>query len=264
MSQNNHSLRGIIFDKDGTLFNYAQVWAEVLGEAINQAFEAMGKSEQTPAKIAMLKLMGIDTEGNCIPKGLVFTHKKHLIVKRFLLYCLRYKIKPFKAFKVYLENVKNSEILIEEKLKTLDFSVQQELFCCLKSKGYHIGVITSDTTSSTRIFLNLMGIGEMVDFLSARDSQYKKKPHPQAFEAFCSRFSLAPEQVALVGDTQTDMKLAHNAKAGYTIALLSGSNDAKNLNRLSDVVYDDISSLIHDTKLFFPQIVKTHYIINSN
>src|SRR5690606_23246930 len=124
MIQDEHKLKGIIFDKDGTLFDYAQVWAEVLSEAINQAFESMGKSEKTPAKIAMLNLMGIDTEGNCIPKGLVFTHKKHIILKRFLLYCLRYQIKPIQAFKVYLENVKNSEELIQEKLKTLDFSVQ--------------------------------------------------------------------------------------------------------------------------------------------
>ncbi len=52
------------------------------------------------------------------------------------------------------------------------------------------------------------------------------------------------------GDTITDMLFAKRAKAGYTIALLSGSNDKKSLRRLSDVVYPDISALLTDKRLF--------------
>ena len=34
MAQMNEKLKGIIFDKDGTLFDYAQVWEDVLKEGI--------------------------------------------------------------------------------------------------------------------------------------------------------------------------------------------------------------------------------------
>ncbi|HKL56858.1 MAG TPA: HAD family hydrolase [Sphaerochaeta sp.] len=252
MTQNAYNLKGIVFDKDGTLFDYAQVWAEVLSEAITTAFAEMGKNKKKhkPAQQAMLRLMGIDAEGNTLANGLVFTHKKRVIIKRYLLYCIRYRIPVIKTFRVYNQNIKNSEFLVGEKLKTLDFSMQQQLFAQLKEHGYRIGIITSDTESSSKTFLSLMGLEHMVDFLSTRDSKYHKKPHPQAFEAFCSRFSLASTEVAMVGDTQTDMHMAKKAKAGYTIAVLTGSNDKKMLKRYADVIYDDISSLSGDTRLF--------------
>ena len=252
MTQNEYNLKGIVFDKDGTLFDYSQVWAEVLSEAITTAFAEMGKNmgKHKRAQQAMLKLMGIDNEGNTLANGLVFTHKKRVIIKRYLFYCIRYRIPVFKTFRVYHQNIKNSELLVGERLKELDFSMQQELFKKLKERGYRIGIITSDTESSSKTFLSLMGLDHMVDFLSTRDSKYHKKPHPQAFEAFCSRFSLSSSEVAMVGDTETDMKMAQKAKAGYTVAVLTGSNDKKLLRRLADIVYKDISYLLQDTQLF--------------
>ncbi|MDY0289334.1 MAG: HAD family hydrolase [Sphaerochaeta sp.] len=252
MTQNEYNLKGIVFDKDGTLFDYAQVWAEVLSEAITTAFAEMGKNKKKhkPAQQAMLRLMGIDAEGNTLANGLVFTHKKQVIIKRYLLYCMRYRIPVIKTFRVYNQNIKNSEFLVGERLKTLDFSMQQQLFAQLKESGYRIGIITSDTESSSKTFLSVMGLEHMVDFLSTRDSKYHKKPHPQAFEAFCSRFSLTSAEVAMVGDTQTDMHMARKAKAGYTIAVLTGSNDKKMLKRYADVIYEDISSLSCDARLF--------------
>lgn len=252
MTHNEYNLKGIVFDKDGTLFDYAQVWAEVLSDAIATAFAGMGKSQEKSqgAQRAMLKLMGIDDEGNTLANGLVFTHKKRIIIKRFLLYCIRYRMNALKTYRVYHQNIKNSEMLVGERLKELDFSMQQQLFEKLKRNGYRIGIITSDTESSSHIFLTQMGLDHMVDFLSTRDSKYHKKPHPQAFEAFCKRFSLSPSEVAMVGDTETDMRMAKKAKAGYTIAVLTGSNDKRMLKRYADVIYEDISSLSDDRRLF--------------
>jgi phosphoglycolate phosphatase len=250
MTQNSHPLKGIIFDKDGTLFDYAQVWAEVLTESISKAFIVLGKPDNKSAKKAMLRMLGIDSDGNTIAKGLVFTHRKGKILFRFILFCLYYRINALKAFKAYEENVRNSESLIKERLMTMDFSVQQNLFAQLKEHGYRIGVITSDTKSSTHLFLEQMGLDDKVDFISARDSGYKRKPDPEAFNAFCSLFKLESEAVAVVGDTGTDMQFGRNSKAGYCIAVLSGSNNKKLLLKKCDVLYEDISSLHNDKKLF--------------
>lgn len=250
MAQMKQKLKGIIFDKDGTLFDYAQVWEEVLKDGIDSAFVTMGKQNHLSAKEAMLRLMGIDEHGNCIPKGLVFTHRPFFIFRRFVIYCLRYRVNALKAIRGYHQSVRNSESLLSEKLALMDFSVQQALFRKLKDNGYSIGVITSDNASSTSLFLRLMGLESFVDFVSCRDSHYKRKPHPDAFLAFCNQQKLASEQVAMVGDTATDMVFAKKSKAGYRIALLSGSNDRKVLNKLSSVLYEDISSLLTDETLF--------------
>lgn len=250
MAQKTEKLKGIIFDKDGTLFDYAQVWEEVLKEGIDNAFHSMGKSEHLRAKQAMLKMIGIDESGNCLPKGLVFTHRHASIMRKFLLYCATYRINAIKAFKSYHYSVKHSEILLTEKLSKMDFSLQQSIFQNLKQQGYKIGIITSDNASSTSLFLSLMGLQPFIDFVASRDSHYKRKPHPQAFHEFCNTFNLQTREVAMVGDTLTDMIFAKRAKAGYIIALLSGSNDSKRLLKISDALYPDISHLQEDSRLF--------------
>ncbi len=250
MAQTAEKLKGIIFDKDGTLFDYAQVWEDVLKEGIDNTFTSMGRKEHHKAKRAMLELMGIDREGKCLPKGLVFTHRPARILRRFLLYCLRYRVNAIKAIRGYHQSVKNSEALLTEKLRTMDFTIQQTLFRELKKAGYAIGIITNDNDSSTSLFLSLMGLEKMVDFVSSRDSHYHRKPHPQAFQAFCKQAGIESHEVAMVGDTITDMVFAKRSKAGYTVALLSGSNDRKRLKAISDVVYTDISALLYDKRIF--------------
>ncbi|MFA5446669.1 MAG: HAD family hydrolase [Sphaerochaeta sp.] len=250
MAQTSGKLKAILFDKDGTLFDYAQVWEDVLRESIEHAFTKMGKADKKEAKRAMLRLMGIDDEGQCLPGGLVFTHRRVQIFRRFFLYCLRWRVNAVKAIRAYHQSVADSEIILTEKLSTMDFSVQQRLFARLKEKGWVVGVITSDNASSTDLFLKLMGLSPYVDFVSSRDSHYRRKPHPEAFRAFCKQFNLQPHQVVMVGDTITDMLFAKRAKAGYTIALLSGSRDLNALRRLSDVTYHSIDSLEGDKRLF--------------
>lgn len=250
MAQTSDKLKAIIFDKDGTLFDYAQVWEDVLKESIDNAFKTMGKHDRGEAKGAMLRLMGINEEGQCLPSGLVFTHRRARIFRRFILYCIRWRVNAIKAFRAYHQSVTHSETLLTAKLSTMDFSVQQHLFSFLKERGYRIGIITSDNDSSTALFLSLMGLEQYIDFVASRDSNYKAKPHPQAFLEFCRIFDLKPHQVAMVGDTLTDMLFAKRAKAGYRIGVLSGSNDSRTLARNSDVVYSDISSLIDDNHLF--------------
>ena len=93
MAQKVEKLKGIIFDKDGTLFDYAQVWETILKEGIALTFNSMESSTRQTAKQAMLSLMGIDEEGQCIPRGLVFTIRRVQILRRFLLYCIRYRVK---------------------------------------------------------------------------------------------------------------------------------------------------------------------------
>jgi phosphoglycolate phosphatase len=105
--------------------------------------------------------------------------------------------------------------------------------------------------SSTSLFPLLDGIERVCRFrLTAATATTRKSPTPKPSRSSASSKTLVQNQVAMGGDTITDMLFAKRAKAGYTIALLSGSNDKKSLRRLSDVVYPDISALLTDKRLF--------------
>lgn len=243
-------LKGVIFDKDGTLFDYRLVWKDVLSSTVSAVLAALGKKDTPELHDSFLHLLGI-TKTGVNPHGLVFTHKHYKTFFKMLGFCIRYGINPFIVPAQYKKALRSTQKQIVHTLDALDFTPQVELLTRLKEHGYRIGVITSDTAESCEVFLEHMGLTPLVEFIATRDHGMKRKPHPEAFRAFCTKTGLSPTQVAVVGDTDTDMLFARRAKAGYTVAVLTGSNDLPVLTRLSDVVYPDIQA-IHTDRRFFP------------
>ncbi|MDY4609508.1 MAG: HAD family hydrolase [Sphaerochaetaceae bacterium] len=244
-------LKGVIFDKDGTLFNYRLVWRDVLSSTVSAVLTALGKEDTPQLHDSFLSLLGITPTG-VNPHGLVFTHNHCKTFLKMFGFCVRHRINLFIVPMLYKKALRNTQKQISRTLESMDFAPQIALFTRLKDHGYRIGIITSDTAESCEVFLSHMGLASLVDFIATRDHEVKRKPHPEAFHEFCRMTGLSPGQVAVVGDTDTDMLFARRGKAGYIVAVLSGSNDVPKLTRLSDVVYPDILSINDDTR-FFPR-----------
>lgn len=239
-------LKAIVFDKDGTLFNYSSVWNEVINNSIDKAFSDYNVRNREKRKTNLIKLLGLDENGKTIASGVIFSHGKFNITKKGLRYCITNHILPSTLIKYTKLIQKYNNILVEEKIKKMDFSKQKELFKKLKDLGYKIAIVTVDNRISANLFIKYMGIDKYVDYISTKDDNFKNKPNPDSFNHFCKMFNLDPSEVAMVGDTKTDMKYATNSNAGYKIALLWGSNDKENLIKCADVVYPNLYYLLKD------------------
>lgn len=248
--ENQINLKAIIFDKDGTLFNYSNVWHEVIKNSIDQAFSNSNLKRRDKRKKDLIRLLGIDENGNTIASGAIFSHGKYNITKKGLQYCFTNCMFPSTLVKYTKKILEYNNINIEKKIKSMDFSKQKALFKKLKDNGYKIGVVTVDNTISANLFIKYMGIEKYVDFVSTKDDDFANKPKPDSFIQFCKLFDLDPSQVAMVGDTLSDMKYANNSKAGYTIGVLWGANDLPNLSKYADVVYPNIFHLLTDPVIF--------------
>lgn len=240
------NLKGIIFDKDGTLFDYSSVWHDVIVKSVDKSFEKSNNKLKEQRKKNLITLLGLDENGKTNSKGVIFSHGKFNITKKGLRYCITNLMRPSTLIK-HTKNIQNyNNIFIEEKIKTMDFSKQRNLLKNLKQLGYKIAIVTVDTRISANIFLKHMGIEDYVDYVSTKDDEFKNKPNPDSFNHFCNKFNLKTKEVAMVGDTFSDMKYGKNSQAGYLIGLLWGANDFERLNKIADVVYPTIFSLIDD------------------
>lgn len=247
------TIKGIIFDKDGTLFNYAQVWRSVIKKIVNSVmitFE-IERKKQDKAKADLFRIIGVDASGKSYSDGIVFNHNRKLrAFNRLFTFCLRYHINPVSFTILLTDMLKDPSEGITGKLKAMDFSDVQQLFKELTEKNVVIGIVTNDTTISTKNCLKCMGIESYVSFLRTKDSNCKGKPDSQSIRQFCSQFMLTPQEVCVVGDTITDMKYGINGEVGLKIAVLSGPGDEDSLSKLADKVYPDISALLQDYTLF--------------
>ena len=244
-------IKAVIFDKDGTLFNYADFWGPIVSRKSHEGFSRFSISEEKADELAYSfeKIFGVDRFKVNHPNGLLFRHDKIFSgVMRLSWQALKSGLNPYRVSKVLINII--DHINVDKELEEYDFPNVAPLFKALKDRGYVIAVVTNDMSENTMKFLKRMKIDKMVDFLRCRDSGCLNKPNPDSIKELCRAYQIEPSEVAMVGDTRIDMKYGKNGKVGYRIAVMTGCGDRKILEKNSDVVYPTILDLEHDPVLF--------------
>ena len=89
----------------------------------------------------------------------------------------------------------------------------------LKQKGLVIGLATADTLISAKNSLQKLNVLELFEYIGADDGIIKPKPATEMMDAFCGKFGLHPSEVAMVGDTMTDMRFGRNTGVGVLVGI---------------------------------------------
>jgi phosphoglycolate phosphatase len=104
-----------------------------------------------------------------------------------------------------------------------------------------LGVATNDSEAPARQHLARHGITDCFDFIAGYDSGHGAKPGPGMCLAFMAAQGLQPSRVAMVGDSRHDLQ-AGRAAGMRTVAVLTGIATAADLAALADVVLPDIGT----------------------
>ena len=246
-------IRGILFDKDGTLFNYGEVWGSVIDTMLraNIPMKRLSAERKEKCLHEFEVVIGVDKDGNSYPDGILFRHNNiPMAVLRLLRICFRYFLNIYKVTKAILSLMKRSDYGVDEKIKKMNFSDVRAVFRAAKDRGMIIGIVTNDIRRSTAMFIERMGVEDMVSFVRCGDSDCRKKPNAEAIRQFCEEYEITEEEVAVVGDTLIDMEFAKNGKVGYSVALLTGSGDREALEKIASVVYGELIDILSDPVLF--------------
>lgn len=112
----------------------------------------------------------------------------------------------------------------------------------LKAEGYLLGIVTNDTESGARAQAGKLGLDHLFDAVIGYDSGHGRKPDPGPIQAFLDRFAIQPHEAALVGDTLHDLDAARAAGV-LAIGVASGYLSAEALAPHADAVINDIMEL---------------------
>jgi len=116
------------------------------------------------------------------------------------------------------------------------------LLSALRAQGLRLGLATNDSEAPARQHLAAHGITDCFDFIAGHDSGHGPKPGPGMCLAFAAAMRLAPERVAMIGDSRHDL-VAGRSAGMRTVAVLTGVATAADLAPLADVVLADIGDL---------------------
>jgi phosphoglycolate phosphatase len=220
-------IKGIIFDKDGTLFDFnATLGAWTRGMLEDEA----GGDPATLIRLA--DVLGYDlSQGRFRPGSVVIAEMGDRVADAILTV-----IPGPRAALLGRMRVHAAEVAQIEAVPLASFMTG------LKNSGLILGLATNDNESSARQHLMRASCLHVFDFVAGYDSGHGAKPGPGQLLAFCEAMELAPADCAMIGDSTHDLDAGR--AAGMTcIGVLTGPAPAEELSPVADVVLASIGGV---------------------
>ncbi|MET0445881.1 MAG: HAD family hydrolase [Pseudorhodoplanes sp.] len=225
------AIKGILFDKDGTLLDYDASWLPV-----NRELARIAAGDDPALADRLLLACGMDpVTGHVVADSLLAAGNTRQISQGLV--------------------AAGSRCDVDDLTRRLDalFSGAAEFavpvtdlgafFRRLRARGYRLGVASSDNQTSIRETARRFGFLDCLDYIAGYDSGFGVKPEPGMVLGFCAATGLSPDQVAMVGDNNHDLHMGRNAGVSLNIGVLTGTGSVDSLSKAADFCLDDITRL---------------------
>jgi phosphoglycolate phosphatase len=224
-------IRGLLFDKDGTLLDYEASWGPVNRRAAlmaargNQALAdrllAFAGVDLATGRATADSVMSAGTAVNIAEvwvRGGAPCDRDTLARSLDELFCAA----------------------VADMVPVTDLAA---LFARLKARGFKLGIASSDSEAAVWATARVFGIAHRLDFVAGYDSGHGTKPDPAVLAAFCRATGLSPGEVAVIGDNTHDVGMGRAGGAGLTVGVLTGSGTRETLTPSSDLCLESVCDL---------------------
>lgn len=220
------SIKGLLFDKDGTLFDFNATW----GTWAAHFLMTLTGDDNTAKKLG--SKLGFDLETQKFdPKSVIIAGT------------------PLEIAQGISEHFpgKSPEALVSLMNEAAKSAPQAEVtplrpFLSALKANYKLGVATNDAEIPARAHLDQAGITELFDFIAGYDSGFGGKPEPGMQKGFCEALNLKPQEVAMIGDATHDL-IAGRRAGMMTVGVLTGIATRSDLMEHADILLGSIAEL---------------------
>lgn len=221
-------IKGVLFDKDGTLFDFRATWEQWTLHFLTDLAAGDG------AKLHRLAIsVGFDLDRTRFERGSQLIAGTPSDIAEALLPHL-----PGEGREGFIMAMNRSTAQAE----MIEAAPLRPLLRGLLARGLKLGVATNDSEAPARAHLRAAGIEEHFGYIVGFDSGHGAKPAPGMCNGFCKDTNLAPSQVVMVGDSRHDL-LAGRAAGMRTVGVLTGMAKDGDLRSLADEVLPHIGHL---------------------
>ena len=218
-------IRGLIFDKDGTLFDFRATWDAWAGAVLEELAEAGAVSPE-----ALAGAIGYDLDARAMRADSVFIAGTNAEVTAVLLPFLPGWDGP------QLERFLNARA---ERVSPVCPVALRPFLGTLRAEGFRLAVATNDSEAAAIEHLTAAGVVDLFDAALGYDSGPAPKPAPDMVLEAAARMGVPPGSCAMIGDSTHDLEAGRGAGMA-TVAVLTGVAGVATLSPLADVVVPHI------------------------
>ncbi len=220
-------IEGVLFDKDGTLSDSEDHLIKLANRRIQEAiakFPLKNVSDLGNFKGMLARAYGL-AESGLQPDGtLAIASRQSNLISTATVFCLFGESWPSSialANEVFsaADSLNPQDDFNFNKIRLLPGALN--LLKRLQSAGIICALISNDTSENIHHFLLGNNLETIIPYFWSADHS-PAKPDPMAVEGLCNKIGLTPRKCALIGDAETDLKMAKEAQVSLPLGYISG------------------------------------------
>jgi phosphoglycolate phosphatase len=226
------AIRGILFDKDGTLIDVNGTWVTTYRHMLGELFDADEEAVEQ-----LMEKAGFDRTSQQFKPGSILAGG----TTRQLI-------------EVWWPGLDEAGIAERQRILDVDYAPLAKsnlqplmpigpIFEELRQMGLRLGVATNDTLLSARGHLEHLDVLHYLEAVIAADTVSVPKPSGDMVRKFADLLGIDTRDIAMVGDNMHDIEEARNGGAGLAIAVLSGNAGYGDIAHLADHTLQSIADL---------------------
>ncbi len=231
----------VIFDKDGTLIDFRELWFNWIDGVAHQLEATSGLNVREP----LLRVMDVDPITHWIdPEGALALQPLgtlRAIAHKFLR-------------DVGLSQTEAESVLVKAWYAPDPIALAKplvdlkRLFGQLQTHGIKIAIATADDRAPTEATIQMFKVTSFISTVVCADDGVPLKPAPNMILTICERLAIHPSQTVMIGDSVHDVQMGRAAKVGLNIGVLSGITPKERLAPYADVILNSVEELLDENE----------------
>jgi len=233
------NIKGVLFDKDGTLSNSEEYLLILAKARINSSLKKFNELKKSTKQLfqlekLLLTIYGLSTKG-LDPKGLlaIASREQNLISTATVFSILgeSWPISLSLAQEIFIAADSDTTLINTEfsEQRTIISGAKAFLLSLQKAK-VKAGLITNDSKLGAKEFIEKNNVEKIFKHLWTADN-FPSKPDPKSVIDICSEMEISPSECALISDADTDLQMAAQSKIGVIIGFTGGWRIQPNLHQ---------------------------------
>lgn len=228
------AIKGILFDKDGTLIEINGTWIPTYRSMLQKLFNCDQDSADQ-----LLEQAGFDRKTSSFVAGSILAAG----TMRQLVDIWWPKFSDAEAV-AHIAMIER-EFAHEARAFLKPLLPLEPVLAELKAMGLVLGIATNDNIRSATAHIEALGMAHFFIEIIAADTVDTPKPSGDMIRQFARTTGLDVSEIAMVGDNSHDMEEAHNGGAGLAIGVLTGNAGPEHIAHLAHHTLDSIAHIPH-------------------